>query len=425
MRATVRRPRAPTSRRRRWRSPSPPGRARSPSPGRCAGRFSTPPGRGRSPRPRRARPRSGRRSSVAAPGRCAGARSARARSTWSGRRARRRSRSGPESCCPRTRSPTSTQRAPAPPPGRWASRRRRRWRPPPSRFDAGDRLAVGVERPDAALVGADRRGRAADLERLARPRRSRRERIERSFGRRARSRLVVAADQRRKHDRGDDRHRDGARGQPTAARRRRGAGRGAAAARPRSRRRPGEPRAPGPGRGSAACSRCSGVAGLDPELLGEDPAPLVVDGERVGLTAGPVEREHELAAQPLAQRMRADERVELGDQLGVPPERELGLDPRLDRLQAQLLEAADRPRRTARTRARRAAAAPEAERGAQPSRCRRRIAALEQSRGPRAARPRNGSGRAAPAAIASAYPSGLRDSSFGAAVVGLEQLAKS
>ena len=49
-------------------------------------------------------------------------------------------------------------------------------------------------------------------------------------------------------------------------------------------------------------------ARLDPELLDQLVAPRAVDGERVGLAARAVEREHQLAAQPLAQRMLADER---------------------------------------------------------------------------------------------------------------------
>ena len=79
-----------------------------------------------------------------------------------------------------------------------------------------------------------------------------------------------------------------------------------------------------------------------------------------------MEGEHELAPRALAQRMRAHERVELGDERGVLAAGEVGLDPRLLRLQAGLaergrdgggerlvLEVGERP------------AAPQAERGAQ------------------------------------------------------------
>ena len=43
-----------------------------------------------------------------------------------------------------------------------------------------------------------------------------------------------------------------------------------------------------------------------------------------------VEREHQLAAQPLAQRMLANERLSSPTRLGVAAERELGLDPQLE-----------------------------------------------------------------------------------------------
>ena len=50
---------------------------------------------------------------------------------------------------------------------------------------------------------------------------------------------------------------------------------------------------------------------LDPEALDERLPGRAVDLERLGLPAGAVEREHQLAAQPLAQRMLRDEGLEL------------------------------------------------------------------------------------------------------------------
>ena len=58
---------------------------------------------------------------------------------------------------------------------------------------------------------------------------------------------------------------------------------------------------------------------LDPQLVDEHAARVLVRGERLCLPPGAVEREHELAAQPLAQRGRRDERLELADEVGVPP----------------------------------------------------------------------------------------------------------
>ena len=66
-----------------------------------------------------------------------------------------------------------------------------------------------------------------------------------------------------------------------------------------------------------------------------------VGGERVRLPARPVEREHELAARPLAERLRLHERLELGDELGVAAEREIGVDSLLEHDGAQLLESRD------------------------------------------------------------------------------------
>ena len=79
-----------------------------------------------------------------------------------------------------------------------------------------------------------------------------------------------------------------------------------------------------------------------PEALDERLPRLAVDLERLGLAARAVEREHLLAAQPLAQRVLGDERLELGDERRVPPERELGVDPLLERREPQLLEPLDR-----------------------------------------------------------------------------------
>ena len=64
----------------------------------------------------------------------------------------------------------------------------------------------------------------------------------------------------------------------------------------------------------------------------------VVLGERVRLAPGPVQRQHELAAQPLAQRMAGHERVQLGDQRAVAAELKLGVDAVLDRGEMDLLE---------------------------------------------------------------------------------------
>src|SRR5207302_9667135 len=51
------------------------------------------------------------------------------------------------------------------------------------------------------------------------------------------------------------------------------------------------------------------------ELLHERRARRAILAERIGLTSLPIEREHQLLAQPLAQRLRGDERLKLGDEV--------------------------------------------------------------------------------------------------------------
>ncbi len=81
--------------------------------------------------------------------------------------------------------------------------------------------------------------------------------------------------------------------------------------------------------------------GLDAELLDERAPGRGVGLERLRLAAGAVERKELLAAQPLAERMLPDERLELGDQLRMPAERELRLETGLDRAEPLLLEPCD------------------------------------------------------------------------------------
>ncbi len=63
--------------------------------------------------------------------------------------------------------------------------------------------------------------------------------------------------------------------------------------------------------------------------------------QRLGLAVGAVEGEHELAPEPLPQRMPSDERLQLADELSVAAEREVGLDALFERRQLQLVQARD------------------------------------------------------------------------------------
>ena len=85
-------------------------------------------------------------------------------------------------------------------------------------------------------------------------------------------------------------------------------------------------------------SRRSSVPGLEPELVHEKATAAPVHLERVGLSSGAIQGEHELSAQALAQRVLLDEDLELGDDALVAAERELRLDAFLACGQAQLGE---------------------------------------------------------------------------------------
>jgi hypothetical protein len=78
---------------------------------------------------------------------------------------------------------------------------------------------------------------------------------------------------------------------------------------------------------------------LDPELIHEPCAEVGVGGERVDVAARAVEGEHLLAAQALPERLCADKRVKLADQLDVSAGGELLLHVLLEAGEPQFLQA--------------------------------------------------------------------------------------
>jgi len=68
-------------------------------------------------------------------------------------------------------------------------------------------------------------------------------------------------------------------------------------------------------------------AGLKPQVLSQHPPRVLVRGQRVGLTAGAIEREHELPVETLAYGVTSAERFELRDESVMLAEREVGVDP--------------------------------------------------------------------------------------------------
>ena len=81
--------------------------------------------------------------------------------------------------------------------------------------------------------------------------------------------------------------------------------------------------------------------GLDADLVDEHPARLAVGLERLGLAAGPVQREHALPVQPLAQRVLRGERIDLRQDLAMAAGGEVGVDRELERMLPQALEPSD------------------------------------------------------------------------------------
>jgi hypothetical protein len=78
---------------------------------------------------------------------------------------------------------------------------------------------------------------------------------------------------------------------------------------------------------------------FEPELGVEHLPALAEDLQRVGLPARPVQRPHELGARPFLEGTLSHERLELGDEVGAPSQREVGLDSLLEREHPELLEA--------------------------------------------------------------------------------------
>ena len=80
-------------------------------------------------------------------------------------------------------------------------------------------------------------------------------------------------------------------------------------------------------------------SGFDAELLDEGPAGGSVGVQRLGLSSGAVEGEHELRSRSFAQRLLGDKALELADHLGVPSPLEVGLDAVLESGEAHLFQA--------------------------------------------------------------------------------------
>ena len=84
---------------------------------------------------------------------------------------------------------------------------------------------------------------------------------------------------------------------------------------------------------------------VEPEFLAQPRAQRAERTQRITLATGPVERQHQVTGQPLAERVLADQALELTDQLPGPPGAQIGVDPIFDRRQAELVQSGDLGRR--------------------------------------------------------------------------------
>ena len=113
---------------------------------------------------------------------------------------------------------------------------------------------------------------------------------------------------------------------------------------------------------------------LDPELVDERPAGVVVGGERVSLATRAIEGEHQLRPQALPQGVPAHERLDLGRKLRVDADFEIRRDPVFEHAQAKILQPVDlRLREVLELRVGERRSPPERERLAQDNRSLRRL----------------------------------------------------
>ena len=83
--------------------------------------------------------------------------------------------------------------------------------------------------------------------------------------------------------------------------------------------------------------------GFDAQIVGESLAQPPIRCQCLGLTSGPIVRQHQLAEEVLAEWVGCGERLQLLYDIAVSPEIQLGVDPPLPRAQPGLFELWDLP----------------------------------------------------------------------------------
>ena len=107
------------------------------------------------------------------------------------------------------------------------------------------------------------------------------------------------------------------------------------------------------------------LAGLEAEVLVEHAPPGAVHVKGRCLSLGPVEGDHQLSTKMFAERVLADESLELGNELRLTPEREIGVDALLEGGEPLLVEPDTRGARKRRVELGEGRAAPQRKRLAQ------------------------------------------------------------
>ena len=83
---------------------------------------------------------------------------------------------------------------------------------------------------------------------------------------------------------------------------------------------------------------------VDPQLVAQHGSQLMEGRERLGVPSLPVQRQHQLAARALAERMARHQGSQLPGDVAMAAERELGVDPVFDGEQPELVEVCGRGR---------------------------------------------------------------------------------
>ena len=84
------------------------------------------------------------------------------------------------------------------------------------------------------------------------------------------------------------------------------------------------------------------MAGIDRQLLQKQSPRILVHVQRFSLPTRPIQRRHQGGPETLPQRILPDHRRQLRDQLTVPPQCKVRIDPELHGSESDLLEPGDR-----------------------------------------------------------------------------------